>query len=96
MSIAEKMERVSLTGLLGEYSNNFEIDADDLWYMVDFDKNGILSKDECKDFLEELQTYTTQQRAMNYQPARFDQIFKAFDSDKNGYVEKAEMAVLIK
>jgi len=64
--------------------------------MVDYDKNGILSKDECKDFIEELSTYTAAERANNYDQSKFDHIFEKFDEDKNGYIEKAEMAVLIK
>lgn len=96
LSIAEKMEKVSLTQLLQGYSENFEIDVDDLWYMVDYDKNGILSKEECKDFVEELKTYTVAERGNNYDESKFDEMFDEFDEDQNGYIEKAEMAVLIK
>jgi glutathione S-transferase len=35
-------------------------------------------------------------RVGNYEDAKFESVFKKFDEDKNGYLEKAEMAVLIK
>lgn len=37
-----------------------------------------------------------EERKENYKPENFEKIFKEFDSDKNGYLEKAELATLIK
>ena len=31
-----------------------------------------------------------------YDAAKFDQLFKDYDEDKNGFLEKAEMCVFIK
>jgi len=36
------------------------------------------------------------ERAANYSEDTFDKIFARFDEDKNGFLEKAEMAALIK
>ena len=38
----------------------------------------------------------TEERKENYSPENFEKIFNEFDTDNNGYLEKAELAVLIK
>ena len=35
-------------------------------------------------------------RAQNYDEDDFDELFQKFDQDKNGFIEKGEMAVFIK
>jgi Ca2+-binding EF-hand superfamily protein len=37
-----------------------------------------------------------EERKDNYSTENFEKIFAQFDTDQNGYLEKAELAVLIK
>ena len=36
------------------------------------------------------------ERAVNYNESQFDELFNKFDEDKNGFIDKTEMAVFIK
>ena len=56
----------------------------------------MLDKKECKGFLEGLLKYLKEERRNNYNEANFEKIFDEYDEDKNGFIEKSEMAVLIK
>lgn len=56
----------------------------------------MLNKEECKNFLAELKKIANDGRAENYKEEDFDTIFDKFDEDKNGFLEKSELAVLIK
>ena len=38
----------------------------------------------------------TADRVLNYKESQFDYLFDQFDEDKNGFIEKSEMAVFIK
>ena len=60
---------------MGAYAKNFTKDVDVLWEEVDFDKNGVLDKEECKAFLTEIKKNITEERAKNYDEANFDKIF---------------------
>ena len=43
-----------------------------------------------------MKTQTTPERAANYNEKEFDKLFKKFDEDQNGFIDKPEMAVFIK
>ena len=75
---------------------NFEIDIDEVWSQVDIDKNGLLERKECREFLKALASNACYDRAQNYNENNFDALFERFDDDKNGFIEKSEMAVFIK
>lgn len=59
-------------------------------------KDGKLAKDECKVFIQKLVSVIDFNRAQNYNPDNFEAIFEGFDEDKNSFLSKVEMAMLIK
>ena len=67
-----------------------------MWEKFDYDKNGMLDKNECSDFMNELVNYILPAKAKNYVKEDFDDNFEKFDDDKNGFIEKSEMAIFIK
>ena len=82
--------------LLGpNYLKRFNGNLDEIWDRVDVDGNKMLDKAETKNFIEELQKIVNPEMSGSYEPAKFDQLFKLYDDDKNGYLEKAEMTVFI-
>lgn len=56
----------------------------------------MLDKEECRNFLNELKKVTIPERAENYKEENFEKLFDKFDEDKNGFMEKSELSVLIK
>ena len=95
--IKEKVEYLpTLTKLLGKYAENFSIDVDEVWQKCDWDKNGMLDREECRAFIKDIVPYASEDRNHNYDPATFDTLFDIYDEDKNGFIEKTEMAVFIK
>jgi len=92
----KKKNQKKLAELLGEYTKNFTSDVDELYLKVDADGNGMLDKAECKNFLTELKKITIESRAANYKEENFEKLFDKFDDDKNGFMEKSELSVLIK
>jgi len=56
----------------------------------------MLDKAECLTFIEALQGIIGESRKNNYDPDKFDEYFEEFDEDKNGYIQKNEMAVFLK
>jgi len=56
----------------------------------------MLDRKECRAFINELRKHLSEERASNYNEAQFDSLFERFDEDKNGFIEKSEMAVFIK
>ena len=70
---------------------------DDLWAKSDKDGNGYLEKQEAQDFLEQIQTnLILPDRSTNFKKSNFSELFNNFDEDKNGHLDKGEMATLIK
>jgi len=82
--------------LLGDYTKHIKGDVDELWEQKDADKNGYLDREEAKKFLNALSGIMEPERAANYTDSAFERVFTKFDEDKNGFLEKSEMAVLIK
>lgn len=91
-----KAAKVNLTILLGAYAQNFSKDIDELYHYMDSDKNGTLDPTEAKCFMVELQKIATEDRKGNFKEDGFENVFKRFDDDNNGFLEKSELAVLIK
>ena len=93
-----KVNQKSLKEQVGvAYAKNFSKDLDELWTEVDNNNDGVLDKDECKVFLDIVKKNISQERAKNYDEARdFEKFFTLFDEDKNGYIAKIEMSVLLK
>ena len=56
----------------------------------------MLDRAETKDFIDKIIKHMAPERARNYHPEEFDQLFDKYDEDKNGFIEKSEMAVFIK
>jgi len=81
---------------LGDYAKNFNTDLDVLWNQADVDNNGMLDRVECKNFMDQVVSCISAERAENYHRDDFDALFDKYDDDKNGYIEKHEMAVFIK
>ena len=83
--------------LLGEhYVKRFNGNLDEIWDRLDVDKNKMFDKEETKKFIAELQLCVNPEMSGTYDPEKFDQLFKEYDDDKNGYLEKCEMCVFIK
>ena len=55
-----------LSNYLGDYIKYFKKDIDFIWHQFDYDRNGMLDKAECKDFLDELKKCMLPERAKNY------------------------------
>lgn len=91
-----KAEKVNVTTLLGAYAKNFSKDVNELYDYMDSDKNGTLDLVEGKAFMVELQKIATEDRKNNFKEEDFEKMFEKFDEDKNGFLEKSELAVLIK
>jgi len=56
----------------------------------------MLDRAEAKTFLAEIKEHMAEERAGNYSEENFEKLFDKFDEDKNGFLEKFEMAVLLK
>ena len=56
----------------------------------------MLDKKELQEFLKEISKHVTLDRSYNYKEANFDKIFEEFDDDKNGFIQKSEMANFLK
>jgi Ca2+-binding EF-hand superfamily protein len=64
---------------------------------LDHDHNGWLDKEEAFNFVKILSDCIDDlSRVQNFSWYSFAAIFDKFDEDNNGFLEKAEMAVLIK
>ena len=95
---ANKVNQKSLKDHVGvAYAKNFSKDLDQLWTEVDNNNDGVLDKDECRVFLDIIKKNISEDRAKNYEEARdFEKFFTLFDEDKNGFISKIEMSVLLK
>jgi Ca2+-binding EF-hand superfamily protein len=92
-----KRNKRSLKDYLGNYSESFSKDVDELWKLFDADKNNFLDESEAYEFVKELsKCIFDAERGANLTVPVFRNTFEEFDEDKNGYLTKAEMAVLIK
>ena len=58
--------------MIGEFKTYISRDVDELWDAVDNDNNGVLDKDETKNFLAELKKVMAEDRANNYDESKFD------------------------
>lgn len=88
-----------LAEMLGKYDGFSAEDKDRLdqmWAEHDVDMNGLLDRGEAKNFLNKLKEIVSKERAGNYSEENFEKVFTQFDEDKNGFLTKSEMAVLIK
>ena len=85
-----------LANFLGSYASNFTIDLDKLWIKSDTDLNGMLDKEECFKYLSIIKQNCCEERAKNYDEKDFEMLFERFDEDKNGFIEKSEMAIFLK
>jgi Ca2+-binding EF-hand superfamily protein len=55
-----------------------------------------MDKKEAKAFLSEVKKIVVPERAENYKEEDFDKLFKKFDDDKDGFMDKTEMSVFLK
>lgn len=85
-----------LSKIMADYLTNIEGDIDEVWNKSDADGSGVLDKAECRNFMSELKKIVKSERAENYDEANFDKLFDQFDENKDGFMEKKEMAVFIK
>jgi Ca2+-binding EF-hand superfamily protein len=73
-----------------------EIKIDLIWEKRDLDRNGYMDREECRPLLNEIVKIIEPDRQNNYKPEDYNRIFDEFDEDGNGFMEKAEMSVLIR
>lgn len=70
---------------------------DQIWDEVDLNKNGVLDKEEAKQFLDALaETLNPEKAACLHGASSHEELFDKFDDEKNGFIAKDEMAVFIK
>lgn len=81
---------------MADYLKNIDGDVDAVWDKSDADNSGVLDKAECKVFMSELKKIVKPDRASNYDEANFEKLFKKFDDNGDGFMEKKEIAVFIK
>ena len=81
---------------LANYKASFGKDIDDMWDAHDLDGNGYLDRAEARTFVFEISQCIERERAKNYNPLNFDQLFDRFDENKDHFLSKSEMAVFIK
>jgi len=75
----------------------FNIDLDKLYERVDNDKNGVLDRFEAFVYMEELSKYIDDSmRASTFSREKFNDAFKRLDRDRENYIEKSEVSILIK
>ena len=77
----------------------FTTDLDQLWAQTDTQSRGYLDQPQALSFLTTLSTsleHPYNNRARNFSAENFASLYDQFDSDKNGFLEKAEIAALIK
>jgi hypothetical protein len=67
-----------------------------LWKHHDIDKNGYLDREEARSYVFEISECIDRDRAKNYDPDNFDQLFNRFDENNDEYLSKSEMATFIK
>lgn len=56
----------------------------------------MLDKEECFKYLSIIKQNCSEERAKNYVEKDFEMLFERFDEDKNGFIEKSEMAIFLK
>lgn len=81
---------------LSTYSANFSVDIDVMWKYHDIDKNGYLDREEARTFVFEISECIDRDRALCYDPAKFDSLFDRFDENDDKFLSKSEMAAFIK
>lgn len=81
---------------LANYTAKFTKDIDALWTYHDIDRNGYLDREEASSFVFEISECIDQDRALNYDPSKFDTLFDRFDENNDLFLSKAEMATFIK
>ena len=68
--------------------------VDDIWDKYDNDGNGVLDKEETKQFvIEQLQEI---EEGKQFDDDDFDECFRNFDVDGSGTIDQAEMVEFIK
>jgi len=68
--------------------------VDRIWSRFDDDHSGELDKEETRNFLKLVLAHCPPPN--NYDETTFDELFVTIDEDRNGLIEKHEMAVFIK
>lgn len=81
---------------LDKYPVKFDQDLDDIWHRYDRDKNNWLDRQEASNFMLALNSCVQQDKKQYYSPEKFEKLFTQFDFNKDGWLSKPEMAVLIK
>ena len=72
-----------------------EADIDLLWESHDIDQNLMLDREEAKSFMDDVFKFLPSEYYSQKQ-YNFDETFDKYDEDKNGFLEKYEMAVFLK
>ena len=62
-----------------------------IWEMYDADGNGVLDKDESKQFVQEMMSDLVSADHEEIDDASFEQIFAMLDTDGSGTIDKQEM-----
>ena len=72
--------------------------VDNIWKKYDTDGNGVLDKEEVRQFVADFVGSSGASGAKAEQQAddAFDEVFKAFDEDNSGSVDKEEVTAFIK
>lgn len=73
---------------------SIQVLVDEIWCQYDVDDSGVLEKDEVKQFVKEYLPELKQ--GFKYSEDGFEALFKEFDLDGNGSVDRFEMTEFIK
>ena len=68
--------------------------VDDIWELYDTDQSGVLNKSQTKNFV--IDTLKNLRPDDKFSDEAFSDVFKSFDRDNSGNVEKKEMFYFIK
>ena len=66
-----------------------------IWDEHDADGSGFLNKQETKDFVEKTLGYLDESKVAEFTGDKFDENFAKWDTDRNGVIQKSEMAEFV-
>ena len=95
-AFSESRKGKSLSELLKNYAQNFNIDLDSIWDLHAKEDSDTLTKEEAKQFMDQIAPSVSGDRSKFYQTNRFESIFTQVVEYDKGNLTRNEMALFIK
>ena len=95
-AFSESRKGKSLSELLKNYAKNFNIDLDSQWDSHAKEDPDSLTKEEAKQFMDQIAPSVSEDRGKFYQRHQFESIFTQVVKYDKGHLTRNEMALLIK